>query len=312
MTEKRTICLFILTVSVWQGVSASFEADSQVSVAGQNQTRAAAKVGTSNESSTPKSLRPQYHLANNRSGEAALRQQVRGGIIEDIADKYRKRYAEWKDEFLSTETGRRQWETYVNDSEFTLTITISNHNPNGGDTSYEWDNSGRLEGATIVLGNRIDLGYPNPIYYPVMNSLATEQFELENGADILAATKIAHEFGHVNHLMVADGALYQLQNRLIPAYNKILLSNGRNAKDPRLVDLAHRMGGTPVEVWEDREYWGEANAMLFLRDRIAKGTSRCAVFQRIRRSVDLYAQNYAERFIQIAQSTSSTHPCGWQ
>jgi hypothetical protein len=61
------------------------------------------------------------------------------------------------------------------------------------------------------------------------------------------------------------------------------------------------MGGTPVEVWEDREYWGEANAMLYLRDRITKESEQRALFSRIMRTVELYSKNYAERFDQIAQ-----------
>ena len=47
------------------------------------------------------------------------------------------------------------------------------------------------------------------------------------------------------------------------------------------------MGGTPREIWEDREYWGEANAMIYLRDRFTEENLRCPLFSRIRRSVDL-------------------------
>lgn len=86
---------------------------------------------------------------------------------------------------------------------------------------------------------------------------------------------------------------------------------GRDLGDPRLVELARRMGGTPVEIWEDREYWGETNAMLYLRDRFAKDDSRCLLFRRIKRSVDLYARSYEEHFLNIAESTSSGRHCGW-
>jgi len=48
-----------------------------------------------------------------------------GGIREEIADKYKKRYQEWKDEFLSTETGRAQWEIYEHNPRLVLTLTIS-------------------------------------------------------------------------------------------------------------------------------------------------------------------------------------------
>ncbi len=56
-----------------------------------------------------------------------------------------------------------------------------------------------------------------------------------------------------------------------------------------------------VEIWEDREYWGEANAMLFLRDRITKKSDQHALFARIIRTVEVYAGNYVARFDQIAQ-----------
>ncbi len=235
-----------------------------------------------------------------------------GGIREEIADKYKKRYQEWKDEFLSTETGRAQWEIYQHNPRLVLTITISHDNRNGAGTKYKWDDSGQLLAATITLGSRLDEGYPNPIYYPVMNSLAPRESSYVVSGSLLAATKIAHEFGHVNRMAITDSAVYKLQNQLIPVYNTILLANGRNTHDPRLIELARRMGGTPVEIWEDREYWGEANAMLYLRDRITKESFQCSLFAKINRAVEMYAKSYVERFAQIAQSQSSPNRCTWQ
>ena len=97
----------------------------------------------------------------------------------------------------------------------------------------------------------------------------------------------------------------------MPQYNRVFLSNGRDANDPRLIELARKMGATPVEIWEDREYWGETNAMLYLRDRFADDGFRCLLFSRIKRSVDLYAREYEERFLNIAQSTPSGRRWGW-
>src|SRR5205085_5191031 len=181
-----------------------------------------------------------------------------GGIKEVIPDKYKERYLEWKNEFLSTEVGRGEWEQYEHGGRLTLTITISEDDRHGAGTSkYKWDDAGELVAATITLGSRINEGYPNPIYYPVMNALLplTESYVVSDS--VLAAAKIAHEFGHVKQATSVDGGLYRLQNQLMPVYNQILLGNGRNVRDPRLVELAQRMGGTPVEIWENREYWGE-------------------------------------------------------
>jgi YD repeat-containing protein len=257
---------------------------------------------------TPKRLLPSY-----RRNSGPLLDLPSFGIREEIPERYKKRYEEWKKDFLSTETGRQQWDAYNANPHFLLTIKIARANRNGAATEgYKWDDSGRLVAATIVLGDSLDHGYPNPIYYPVQNSLSPSGSYIVIDGDILAATKLAHEFGHVNRTSTADSTLYRLQLQLIPVYNSILLRNGYNPSDPRLVDLANKMGGTPIEIWEDREYWGEANAMLFLRDRITKESFRCALFHRIELSVRLYARNYQDRFLKIAQSASPADSCGWE
>jgi hypothetical protein len=249
-----------------------------------------------------------YHQGNN----GRLPDATNFGLREEIPEKYKRRYEEWKRDFLSTETGHRQWVTYAGSSGFLLTITIARENGYGAETGkYKWDASGRLVAATIELGNSLDHGYPNAVYYPVQNSLEPFESSYVIDGDILAATKLAHEFGHVIRMNATDGELYRLQTQLVPVYNSIFLRNGHDTTDPRLVSLALKMGGTPMEIWEDREYWGEVNAMLFLRDRISKESFRCRLFRRIERSVRLYARNYEDRFIQVAQTTSPAEPCGW-
>ncbi len=236
-----------------------------------------------------------------------------GGIKEDIGHKYKARYEKWKAEFLSTATGKEQWDSYAHSADFMLTITMSDDNSKGASTGkYKWDSSGQLVAATITLGTHIDEGFPNPIYYPVMNSLSQPEQYRKIDQDVLAATKIAHEFGHVKRTAKIEAALYQRQIQLIPLYNKIFLSNGRNIADPKLVDLATQIGGTPVEIWEDREYWGETNAMLYIRDKFTDENLRCSVFNRIKRSLDLYAKSYEERFFDIVQSTPPSNRCRWE
>ena len=234
------------------------------------------------------------------------------GIKEEIPSKYTARFAQWKNEFLSTEAGRSQWAFYQNNPHFTLTISISRENAEGATTGkYKWNDEGQLIAATITLGARLDEGYPNPIYFPVMNSLVPTESLTRIEGQTLAATKLAHEFGHVNRTSRVDSTVYQLQSQLIPQYNKIFLTNGRNENDPRLLEMAQKIGGTPVQIWEDREYWGEANAMVYLRDRFTEESMRCAIFSRIRHSVDLYAKNYEPRFLEVARATPSRKICGW-
>jgi hypothetical protein len=262
-------------------------------------------------STAPEPLMSSYHGGLEEIATGPVDES--GGIKEEIPAKYATRYQNWKKEFLSTETGRNQWASYERNPNFTLTIAVSRENAEGATTGrYKWNSSGQLIAATIVLGVRLDEGYPNPVYFPVMNSLVpTDSFNRVNG-NTLAATKIAHEFGHVNRTGKADSAVYQLQSQLIPQYNTIFLTNGRNENDPKLLDLVTKIGGTPVQIWEDREYWGEANAMLYLRDRFTEENMRCSIFSRIRHSVDLYAKPYEPRFIEVARTTPAQGPCGWQ
>jgi len=70
------------------------------------------------------------------------------------------------------------------------------------------------------------------------------------------------------------------------------------------------MGGTPVEIWEDRECWGETNAMLYLGDRITNGALKCSLFSYILKNVDAYAAKaYRNRFAAIADSQAAQSPC---
>src|SRR5213080_746035 len=235
------------------------------------------------------------------------------GIREVIPDKYQKRYDEWKNEFLSTDIGKAQWEMYAHHPRLMLTITITGTNNQGaGSGKYKWNEAGELVAATITLGNHIDQGFPSSVYYPVMNAL--EPFESSRliSGNTLAAAKLAHEFGHIMKISSTRQELYTLQVQLVPVYNKIFLSNGHNVNDARLVEIAQKIGGNPVEIWEDREYWGEANAMLFLRDRVEKEKFHCRLFAKIKQAVEEYAKDYEERFAEIAKSQGAIYSCSWK
>ena len=270
---------------------------------------------TSSQPNATLGLLDQPSLISNYHGAEPVAGPYRDepGIKEDIPNKYLPRYEAWKAEFLATDVGREQWDHFKTNPNFTLTISLSRDNAEGATTGgYRWNDQGTLIAATIILGTRLDEGYPNPIYFPVMNSLVpSESSSNRIDGDTLAATKMAHEFGHVKRTSEVDSAVYQLQAQLIPQYNKIFLSNGRNAKDPRLVEIAGKIGGTPVQIWEDREYWGEANAMVYLRDRFTDDRTRCPLFSKIRTSVDLYAKNYEPRFLEVVRAKPDRKICGW-
>lgn len=133
-------------------------------------------------------------LENSRSDRFASAASEDAGIREVIPAKYQKRCNQWKDEFLSADIARQQWEMYAHHSRIALTITVSNDNETGaGSGKYKWNDAGELVGATITLGSRIDQGFPSSVYYPVMTAL--EPFRSANliGGSVLAAAKLAHE-----------------------------------------------------------------------------------------------------------------------
>ncbi len=233
---------------------------------------------------------------------------VDGGIKEDIPAKYRLRYDRWKAELLTTDFGQSQWDKYASNKNFLLTITVTNKKGKGAGTDkYLWDDAGNFVGATITLGDELNEGYPNPIYYPVMNSLSSGETSYSISGRILAAAKMSHEFGHVNQTASANRSIMQLQNSLMPVYTSIFLKNGRDTQDKKLIELANQMGGTPVEIWESREYWSEVNAMMYLKERISNEEYNCFVFNKIKQNVTTYAKEYEYRFDK--QGTLSNSPC---
>lgn len=242
------------------------------------------------------------------TNDSIVKAPVDGGIREEVPDKYRARFQKWKAELRSTDFGRRQWDRYAGNAAFVLTIKVSAGRGKGAGTDqFLWTDDGTFVGATITLGAELDEGYPPPIYYPVLNSLEPEAEVFSVNGKILAATKMSHELGHVRQTADGDMKLLQLQNRLMPVYVSIFLKNGLNPNDKKLVDLARQMGGTPVEIWESREYWSEVEAMMFLREKIGSEDFYCRVFQKIRRNLIDFAREYEQRFEQNSQFSAS--PC---
>ncbi len=220
-----------------------------------------------------------------------------GGIKEDVPVKYRSRFEKWKAELLSTTFGRAEWQRYATRRDFVLTIKVTDDRGKGAGTDkYRWDDDGNFVGATITLGSSIDQGYPTPVYYPVLNSLASNDTIYSISGSILAATKISHEMGHVNQTAKANAKLLELQEKLMPQYISIFLKNGLNTQDKKLIDLATLMGGTPIEIWERREYGSEVNAMSYLRERLSNEEFYCRVLGRIKQNLSSYAREYEQMF----------------
>src|SRR2546421_1788944 len=232
--------------------------------------------------------------ANSARAEATL---SGGNVKEFVPARYSKKYLRWKAEYLSTGAGRTQWERYARDGSFTLTIIVSPDMGQGGVVGgYRWDASGKLVAASVVLGGDLEGGYLPPYYYPVTSALTSVGERYRFGGEILAAAKIAHEFGHVNQAAESDAAEFQLQNNLIDLYTKIFRETGYDRNDPRLAEIARRMGGTPSEIKREREYGAEANALLFLEERMRGEQGDRALFRRIRKSIHEYAEGRFQLF----------------
>lgn len=227
-----------------------------------------------------------------------------GGIRELVPIKHLQRYQNWKNEFLSTEFGREQWNRYASNKNFVLIIKISDEVGRGGGTrDYQWDEKGNLVGATIILGSNINKGFPSPVYYPVLNSLSITHSIDKVNENILAAVKIAHEFGHVIQTAKINGEIFRQQDRLMTEYNKIFNSNKFNTREPRLVSLEKQLGGTPLDIWANREYWGEENAMFYLLSRIEKEKTYCPIVDKIEINIKTYAASYENRFLPVFKSS---------
>jgi hypothetical protein len=229
------------------------------------------------------------------SGETRLPGEF--GIKEVVPKEYLSRYQKWKDELLATEYGRKLWDSYAENREFLLTIKVAGSRKFGAGTDdFEWSDDGKLVAATVTLGKDLDKGFPDPVYYPVMNSLSM-QGELHRAAhSVLASTKMAHEIGHVGFTAHINSSLFRKQNKLMESYYKIFLGNGFNTRDPRLVALENELGGQPIAIWEDREYWSEVSAMRYLVEKLGNESFYCSVINKIRQNVSEYARNYKDRF----------------
>lgn len=218
------------------------------------------------------------------------------GIKEVVPKAYRPRYEKWKADLLSTDFGKQLWLHYAENKEFGLKIVVTQERKNGAGTEdFKWDDNGKLIEATIYLGKDLDKGFPDPVYYPVMNSLGSLP-DLVQAGSILASAKLAHELGHVEQISRMNGDVFQNQNKIITAYYRIFLKNGYKASDARLEKLVDELGARPIDIWQDREYWSEVSALNYLVDRLDSSASYCAFMRKMRSNLNNYAENYSSRF----------------
>lgn len=118
--------------------------------------------------------------------------------------------------------------------------------------------------TTITLGAKLNSGYPSGDNYPVTSSLRPDSGGTELSGDTIAATKLAHEFGHVEFTAGTPQNVFGRQNFLMPVWNSIFQATGQTSQP----DIERLMGGTPVQINMMRERGAEgAGAVPYLRDR---------------------------------------------
>jgi len=202
-----------------------------------------------------------------------------GEIIDDsqIDEKYRKRYEAWKKDYVSTDAGRKQWDTLNNRTDITVRIVVDKEHNQGAEAgNYQFDQgTGQLNAATITLGRNIGSGYPNAGDYPVTSSLGAGGVS----GTILAVTKFAHEFGHVDATM-AEGILHQQQDQLMKQYGD-LYNQLHSFSDPQFGSIIQQLGATPGDMHTSREHAAEANTIPYLRDRLPGKSMPNAIKQAI-------------------------------
>ena len=236
--------------------------------------------------STPAPAHPRESKSS--SSEAVTDTSACANLKEQIPREYRGRYDRWKATLLSADIGRQLWLRYACNPAFRLTIIVSKSLDQGGEIKlddYQWEEGG-LTAATIILGHRLDRGYAEPAYYPVLSSLYYLRDGLDAGEpdDIHAAAKFAHELGHVDQAAKADPIRFRLQNELTKVYASHFESNGHDTDDPALVGLAAQMGGEPTILRGQREYWAETYALRYLLSELRPGARR-ALLRSVRKAL---------------------------
>jgi len=200
-----------------------------------------------------------------------------------LNERDQQRYDDWKKKLLSTEEGRKLWDKYANDKNFTLNIGMtdrgSDNKNKGAETgNYQFDDKGNLTGATITLGNNLGGGIAGPASdYPVQSTLEGTD------AHSLAASKIAHEFGHVEYGRSLGHLFYEQQQVIdqIRARHEDLTRNNASPtarmNDPALQRLTQQFekqfGATLETVRNQRELGAERSAIPVIRQVLGKSIS---------------------------------------
>jgi hypothetical protein len=194
------------------------------------------------------------------AGSGVVEPVVQG--IDDSSLRGNADYQKWKTVFLGTNSGRTLWGKYNGDQNFRLNIMMGGNS--GGDQGattkdFVFNRSGKLTGATIVVGPEFAKNAPTRAPYPVTSYLTDAVTRA-----VRAAALLAHEFGHVEHARRIGGLLFQRQEELLDQNEAGYLKYGRswfNRAEYQLI--VSQLGASPVDIMRQREFIAEATAISY-------------------------------------------------
>jgi RHS repeat-associated protein len=122
-----------------------------------------------------------------------------GQIIDDSEATKHEEYKKWKEEYLKSEEGKKQWEKLDKDQSLTVTVKFDPEAKDSTTGDYKWDDSGKLTSATVTFGGKAD--DPNTTMnssdYPFGSTLVHT-----NERQVYA---MGHEFAHVEAANTPEG-----------------------------------------------------------------------------------------------------------
>ncbi|MBK7510694.1 MAG: RHS repeat-associated core domain-containing protein [Chloracidobacterium sp.] len=191
-----------------------------------------------------------------------------------LSEEDQKAYEKWKAAYLATEAGRKTWERYQNDKNFTLNIVVADRGSDSKNRSamvgdFKFDSDGNFIGSTMTLGRNLGKDLPgNTESYPVLSALDTQD------SAKIGASKIAHEFGHLDDLKSLGTTFYE-QQKILDAIKDRVTELGSQKRygelgtDPTLKNLndsfQKKFGVTTTQEGINRENRGEKQAIPTIR-----------------------------------------------
>ena len=222
-----------------------------------------------------------------------------GEIINEptgLSREDQERYERWRAAYLATKSGQATWNKYRDDPDFTLNIAVADRGSDLANKGAEvhdnvFDANGNYTGATLTLGKNPGSGVPSATEYPITSTVGDQKSE------VIAITKIAHEFGHLEDNRSLGKAFYQLQ-QAFDAYNarQAELTAQRASPSARANDLVlgtfsrqfQLFYGTTMDaVGTGREIRAERATIPVLRDHFGKNTPSA-----IKSAIEKYEKTY--------------------